>query len=123
MPFKPPSGRKRPFLLAFVTPPLLLCASCAGTQPQTLTLTIPVAQSLREPCPRPAAEFATIGDLAAFAVREEAALSICDARRGAAVAVIDAHNATVAQLKRQLEPKPWWRFWRSDSSVNETGKP
>jgi hypothetical protein len=39
----------------------------------------------------------TVGELAAFSVRQEAALAVCDARREALVAGVDAHNALVAQ--------------------------
>ena len=46
----------------------------------------------------------TIGDLAVFSVRQEAALAVCDARRAGAVALIDQRNA-------QVTPKPWWRVW------------
>lgn len=111
VPSKPLLGLLRPFLLPFAPLLLLPLASCAGKPPPLTSLVIPVAQSLREPCPRPAAEFVTVGDLAAFTVRQEAAISICDARRGAAVATIDAANAMQAQLAKALKPKPWWHVW------------
>jgi hypothetical protein len=75
-------------------------------------LTIPVAAVLREPCPRPdflAVE--TVGELAAFSVRQEGALAVCEARRSAAVAVIDVYNALGAELTEKLKPHPWWRVW------------
>jgi hypothetical protein len=58
-------------------------------------LTIPVAESLRARCPRAAGaeQVRTAGDLAAFSLRQEAALSVCDGRRAALVAAIDAYNA------------------------------
>jgi hypothetical protein len=108
---KPLLGLLRPFLLAFGLLPLTLLPGCAGKPPLPMGLKIPVAQSLREPCPRPEAEFVTVGDLAAFTVRQEAAISICDARRGAAVATIDAANAMQAQFAKALKPKPWWHIW------------
>jgi hypothetical protein len=40
----------------------------------------------------------TVGDLAAFSIRQEAALAICDAGRDALVQTVDAHNALAAQL-------------------------
>jgi hypothetical protein len=46
----------------------------------------------------------TVGDLAAFAVRGEAALSACDGRRAAVVALVDGHAKIVT-------PRPWWRVW------------
>jgi hypothetical protein len=52
----------------------------------------------------PTAGVQTVGELAAFSVRQEAALQVCEARRAAVVSIVDAHRATV-------EPKPWWRLW------------
>jgi hypothetical protein len=76
--------------------------ACAGRTPSPPLLTIPVAESLRAPCPRPDGVEAvrTVGELAAFSVRQEAALAVCDARREALVAGADAHNALVAQAAR-----------------------
>jgi hypothetical protein len=67
--------------------------------PSPPLLTIPVAESLRTQCPRPEGVEAvrTVGELAAFSVRQEAALAVCDARREALIAGVDAHNALVAQ--------------------------
>jgi hypothetical protein len=91
----------------------LAVAGCAtATQPPVPILTIPVAAVLREPCPRPdflAVE--TVGELAAFSVRQEGALAVCEARRGAAVAVIDAANAMNAQMAERLRPRAWWRIF------------
>jgi hypothetical protein len=64
-------------------------------------LSVPVAESLRETCPRPQGVEAvrSVGDLAAFSVRQEAALAVCDARREALVLTVDAHNALAAGLE------------------------
>ena len=46
---------------------------------------------LRDPCPRPDRPAApTVGELAAFSVRQEAAIGVCEARKDAVVALIDA---------------------------------
>lgn len=87
-------------LTLLVLGPLAL-TGCAKPAPQ---LTIPVPESLRAPCPRPDPEkVQTVGDLAAFSVEQEASVSICEARKDAAVAIIDAH------AKVQEKPAPWWR--------------
>ncbi len=72
-----------------------------------------MADSLRARCPRPDRPAApTVGDLAAFSVRQEGAESVCETRKDAAVAVIDAFNAAAAQLAAMLAPpRPWWRPW------------
>lgn len=59
-----------------------------------------MAETLRQDCPRPDGVEAvkTVGELAAFSVRQEAALAVCDARRGALVQSVDAHNALAAQM-------------------------
>lgn len=93
-----------------------LCAGFLATGCATATappiLTIPVSPLLREACPRPDFQAVqTVGELAAFSVRQEAAVGVCDARRAAAVAVIDATNALSAQMAERLKPKPWWRFF------------
>ncbi len=50
---------------------------------------------LRAPCPRPERPSRpTAGDLAAFSVRQEAALNVCEARKDAAVAIVDAATAS-----------------------------
>lgn len=63
---------------------------------------IAVPDSLRQPCPRtPTAEVNTVQELAAFSVKQEADLKTCDARRAAAIAIIDAANA-----QRQADAHP-----------------
>jgi len=86
----------------------LLCVlgstGCAS-QPGAVTINLPA--SLRAPCDRAeVGPLATVGDLGSFAVRQEAALSICDGRREAIVAIVDGH-------KRATDPPrfrwPWSR--------------
>lgn len=85
---------------------LLALTACASTQP-TLTVTIP--DSLRD-CPRterPDVIGLTVGKLASYSVQQAADLEVCNARRAAAVSIIEAVN-------KANEPKrPWWRFWGS----------
>lgn len=98
MPCKPPRGPTRPCLLISCLAGALASTACAARPP--LVLTVPVADSLRAPCPRPAADAVrTAGDLAAFSIRQEAAIGLCEARRDAVLAVVDAHNAAAAGLK------------------------
>ena len=64
---------------------------------------------LRDPCPRPDRPSApTLGVLAVFSVRQEAALSTCEARKDAAVALLDAEAAA---LRPPPPKRPWWRVW------------
>ena len=80
-----------------------LLASCAGT-PKPLTINVPPI--LREACPRAdVGPLETVGDLGALALRQEAALTVCDGRRAAVVAIVDAHRQTV-------DPRPWWKLWK-----------
>lgn len=44
-----------------------------------------------------------------FSVRQEAAVSICEARKDAAIAVIDAHNTILSDLTKPQ--RPWWQLW------------
>jgi hypothetical protein len=85
------------------------CATATYTAPPIL---IPVSPVLREPCPRPDFQAVqTVGELAAFSVRQEAAVAVCNERRAAAVAVIDAANAMGAQMAERLKPRKWWKLW------------
>lgn len=64
---------------------------------------------LRNPCPRPDRPAApTLGVLAVFSVRQEAALSTCEARKDAAVALLDAEAVA---LRPAAAKRPWWRVW------------
>lgn len=104
------------FVRLLVGTPLLLLAfwvlgplALSGCAPRPVpALTIPVPESLREPCPRPdPAKVATVGDLAAFSIEQEAALGVCDVRRAAAVQIIDAANERpkpVSLWRRLLPP-------------------
>ena len=67
-----------------------------------------LAETVRRPCPHAwgAEAVRTVGDLAAFSIRQEAALSACDARRAAAVETVDAFNAA----RERVKPGPR-RFW------------
>lgn len=103
MPFNPRPAATRRFHLPFAMAGLLLSTGCVSA-PQPVTPIIP--ESLRARCAGPAtAGVETIGQLAAFSVRQEAALQVCDERKAAVVAIVDAHKAVVM-------PRPWWRFWR-----------
>ena len=90
----------RPLSPLLCVPVLMACAS----QPGAVMINIP--QSLRAPCDRAeVGPLATVGDLGSFAVRQEAALSVCDGRRSAIVAIVDGY-AEVTRPKRRW---PWSR--------------
>lgn len=66
---------------------------------------------LRAPCPRPDRPSAPdTGALAAFSLRQEAAISVCEARKDAAVAVVDAGDAALAALAKP-PPRRWRLPW------------
>ena len=115
MRWRPPRAPMRPFPLMCSLLGLLASTACAPIQATSSAtqLQIPVAASLRQPCPRPDRPTAPdVGALAAFSVRQEGAESVCEARKDAAVGVIDAANSILAQVAAQLRPKPWWeRLW------------
>jgi hypothetical protein len=46
-----------------------------------------------------------VGRLAAFSVQQAADLEICDARREAALSIIDAIN------KANAPKRSWWKLW------------
>ena len=69
-----------------------------------------MAQVLRDPCPRPDRPSApALGTLAVFSVRQEAAISTCEARKDAAVALLDAE--AVALRPVPVTKRRWWRVW------------
>ncbi len=74
-------------------------ASCAS-QPKAVTLTIPA--SLRADCKGPAGEdrVQTMGDLAAFSLRQEAAILDCNTKRREVVRLADEFNAAVKPKRR-----------------------
>lgn len=103
-PSKPPLGPLRRSLMMFGTLGLLASTGCAGapTSPRIMA-----PQTFRTECAGPAtAGVATVGDLAAFSIRQEAALQTCEAKRAGLVALIDA---------AQPVKRPWWRFRPPDS--------
>lgn len=80
---------------------LILCLLLAGCAHQPAKLQIPVPQSLREPCERPNPESVqTVGDLAAYSIRQDAAIKTCSSPGDALVSLIDAANGVKA--------KRWW---------------
>ncbi len=94
MPSSTPRTPRLPFRLMCCATGLSASTACATRPPPPALLPpIPVAQVLREPCPRPDRPAApTVGELAAFSVRQEAALGVCEARKDAAVTLIDAQS-------------------------------
>ena len=100
-------------------------ASCGSNPkpPPPGLLEVPIAESLRAPCPRPALPAiprempatregvieTVLKPVLAFSVRQEAATSVCEARKDAMVSVADAHNQIVRQLN--APKRPWWKVW------------
>lgn len=98
----PPRALRRPFLTICALLGALASTACAS-QPKPPT--IPVPDALRQACVGPAADgVQTVGDLAVFSVRQEAAIALCDARRASAVALIDQANGT-------SDERGWWPPW------------
>lgn len=54
-------------------------------------------------------EAPSVGELAGFWVQQEAALSICEARKDAAVAVMEAYNRAASTPHGRASR--WWRPW------------
>jgi hypothetical protein len=50
-----------------------------------------------------------VGELAGFSVEQEAAILVCEARKDAAVLIMDAYGGVAAkpEVKRR-----WWEIWR-----------
>jgi hypothetical protein len=85
---------------------LMLCGlaltGCASL-PRQATLTVPA--TLRTPCDRAEiGSLATVGDMGALVIRQEAAVSSCETRRAALVGLID----TYGEITR---PKRWRLPW------------
>lgn len=80
------------FLIAWLLLGGLVLSGCARPP-----VTIPIAESLRQPCKGPPIpnDPVTVSDLAAFSVEQEGALQACEAKRSALVQTVDA-----AQPKR-----------------------
>lgn len=80
---------------------MALALSACAHQPTKFQ--IPVPQSLRDPCERPNPESVqTVGDLAAYSIRQDAAIKTCSSRGDALVELIDAANG--------VKGKRWWPF-------------
>lgn len=91
--------------LTFALLGALALTACATPRPQGLQIEIP--PSLRSDCERAAGadEVQTQGDLAAFSIRQEAAVGVCNVKREGLVNIIDEHNRIVTP------PRPWyWPF-------------
>ena len=98
-------------LKLYATAGVLAFGGCATRPPGPAMLTLPVAEVLRQACPRPDGVEAvrTAGELAAFSVRQEAALAVCDARREALLQGVDAHNALAVQIAAPRRRSPFAR--------------
>lgn len=80
-------------------------SGCAKPPPPAPIAQVP--ESLRAKCPRPdPAGVVTVSDVLAFSIHQEAAISICETKKDAAVAIIDAAN------EAQKPKREWWRFGR-----------
>jgi hypothetical protein len=110
MTFKSPRAHPRPFLLMFSALGVLASTACEHLTPPTpgaLQATIPA--KISQACPRPDRPKApSIGDLASFSIEQEAAISVCDTRRAAAVSIIELQNKTSAAVAAAMKPKHWW---------------
>lgn len=86
-----PTGRLRSSGWSLVGLAALALTACQTIAPRPATLILP--ESLRSPCERPdPSKVSTVGDLAGFSLKQDAAISICDARRKAVVEIVDAAN-------------------------------
>lgn len=73
---------------------------------------MPVAEVLKAPCPRPARpDRPSVGDLAGFSVQQEAALSVCEARKDAAVQIIEIYNQVAKATAAGSVKTRRWRLW------------
>lgn len=100
---KLPKVPKLPFLPLLAMPFVLALGACA-TQPGPVQITLP--QSLRAPCSRAdVGPLATVGDLGSLVIRQEAAVSVCDTKREAVVAIVDGYTAATKPRRRW----PWSR--------------
>lgn len=98
-----PQSRSSNPHLGLIARSLSLClmlgvAGCATMQSPTPAF---VPQSLREPCRRPdPSSVVTVGQMAAFSVRQDEALSVCDSTRLTLLQIIDG-----------TQPKPRRKLW------------
>lgn len=64
--------------------------------------TIPVPDTFRQACERPDPQnVQTIGDLASFSLQQNAAITVCDAKREGLLDIIDATNKASGARR-------WW---------------
>ena len=106
--------------------PALSMAGCAGSLGAPPTpfagLTLSINPALRQPCRHPplpgkqadaaGAPTTGVGAIEAFGVAADAELEACGARHEAVLALVDKHNALVAQTAAAIAVKwPWWRVW------------
>lgn len=94
---KAPTPRFHPLL------PMLcgLALTGCGTLPRQATLTVPA--TLRTPCDRAeVGPLATVGDMGALVIRQEASVSSCETKRAALVGLIDTY-ADITKPRRW----PW----------------
>jgi hypothetical protein len=71
---------------------------CATTAP---AVQISLPEALKAPCERAeVGPLATVGDLGALVIRQEAAVSSCDTRRAAVVQIVEGYNAAT-------KPRRW----------------
>lgn len=98
-----PKVPKLRFLPLLAMPCVLALSACA-TQPGPVQINLP--QSLRAPCSRAdVGPLATVGDLGSLVIRQEAAVSLCDTKREAVVAIVDGYTAATKPRRRW----PWSR--------------
>ena len=84
-----PQAPLRRFLTISAPLCALALASCATA---SQGVPIPVPPNLAEPCKGFAGPMATVGDLAAFVLRQEAAVQACEVKRSSLVDLIGAAN-------------------------------
>jgi len=96
-----PKHRYRPLLGLLSALALTGCATAPGP------VQIMIPESLRAPCNRAdVGPLATVGDLGSLVIRQEAAVSLCDTRREAVVAIVDGYTAATKPRRWRL---PWIR--------------
>lgn len=99
-----PKVRTSRFLPLSLTLCALALAGCE-TLPRQATLTVP--PTLRIPCDRAeVGPLATVGDLGALVIRQEAVISCNEAKQGALVGLIDAYGEITRTKRLRL---PWTR--------------
>lgn len=100
-PFNVSKPLRAVMLLSLLGFSMLGVAGCQTAKPPPLQISVP--ESLRAPCEHPSPEgVQTIGQLASYSVRQDAAISSCDARRSAVVAIVDGANLIVKPPKRKV---------------------